>query len=147
MNKNEISNQSVMGCEVGNKVGMNREVIPTSLPGSNPEVGTAVPTSSAVLLPSRAELKQRQPSTLSCVLSLLILLAGTALVIHIHMDFQKHRERIRAIHAQNEETLERIRETTRHICETKREIGETIDRICEPTNNFLPPTPENDVKP
>ena len=79
MTQHHFKTQPCEGCKVGKNVGMNREVIPTSFPHSTANVGTAVPT-------SRAALATRRHSPASGIVSLILLLAYTALALIVYRD-------------------------------------------------------------
>ncbi len=79
MTQRHFRPQPCEGCKVGKNVGMNREVIPTSFPLSEQNVGTAIPT-------SRAALATRRHSPASGIVSLILLLAYAALALIVYRD-------------------------------------------------------------
>ncbi len=129
MTQHNSSVQSVKGCKMGKDMGMNREGIPTSLPGSTSKMGTAVPT-------SRSELASRRYSKASGIVSLILLLAYLTLGVIVYRDYQKSERELDEAHARFCESMDQLRE------EMERHQKQRAMRL----KNSLPPTPNDNVK-
>ena len=130
MNQNEISNRPCEGCRVGNKVGMNREVIPASFPYSTPEVGTPVPT-------SRSALNARRYSKASGIVSLILLIAYATLAVVVYLDYQESQAELDRAYHNYRESMNRLMEDM----ERSRKMRAMRQQ------NTIPPAPDDDVKP